>query len=95
MDGDDEVWLGIIQSRFDWGQSEGTLLRVSTDPNEHVRYMRLGSVPKQGEAGHFPRATYAAGDQIVVRYSEPGYLTRTSPATSPGSEREKYKDLRT
>ena len=48
--------------------------------------MRLGSIPKPGEAGRFPRATYAAGDQIVVRYSEPGCLTRTSPATSPGSQ---------
>ena len=28
MDGDDEVWLGVIQSRFDWGRSEGTLLKV-------------------------------------------------------------------
>jgi hypothetical protein len=91
MDGDDEVWLGVIQSRFDWGQSEGTLLRVSNDPNEHVRYMRLGSVPKQGEAGRCPRATYAAGDQIVVRYSEPGCLTRTSPATSPVSQGEKIR----
>ena len=92
MEGDDEVWLGIIQSRFDWGQSEGTHLKVSIDPNEQVRYMRLGSVPKPGEAGRFPRATYSAGDQIVVRYSEPGCLTRTSPATSPGSEGGKIRN---
>ena len=93
MEGEDEVWLEIIQSRFDWGQSEGTHLKVSMDPNEHVRYMRLGSVPKPGEAGRFPRATYSAGDQIVVRYSEPGCLTRTSPATSPASQGENYEDL--
>ena len=71
---------------FDWEQSEGTHLKVSIDPNEQVRYMHLGSVSKPREVGRFPRATYSAGDQIVVRYSEPGCLTRTSPVTSSGSQ---------
>jgi hypothetical protein len=31
MEGDDEVWLGTTQSRFDWGRSEGTVLRRSLD----------------------------------------------------------------
>jgi len=31
MDAADEVWLGIIQSRFDWGRSEETFLKKSTD----------------------------------------------------------------
>ena len=93
MEGDDEVWLGTIQSRFDWGQSEGTHLRRSTDENEQVRYVRLGSVPKAGEAGRVPRAAYATGDPIVVRYAELGGLTRLSPTSSPGVKEDNSAHL--
>ena len=54
--------------------------------NEQVRYVRLGSIPKPGEAGRVPRASYSAGDEIVVRYNEPGGLTRSSPVSSPSSK---------
>ena len=86
MEGDDNVWLGTTQSRFDWGRSEGTVLKRSSDVNEQVCYCRLGSIPKPGEAGRVPRASYATGDEIVVRYSEPGGMTRSSPSASPGSK---------
>jgi hypothetical protein len=85
MEGDDEVWLGTTQSRFDWGRSEETVLKKSSDVNEQVRYCRLGSIPKPGEAGRVPRGNYAAGDEILVRYSEPGGMTRASPSASPGT----------
>jgi hypothetical protein len=48
MEGDDEVWLGTTQFRFDWGRSEGTVLKKSSDATEQVRYCRLGSIPKPG-----------------------------------------------
>ena len=46
----------------------------------------MGAVPKPGEAGRVPRASYAAGDEIVIRYSEPGGMTRSSPIASPGTK---------
>ena len=33
-----------------------------------------------------PRASYAAGEEIVVRFSEPGGMTRSSPNASPGTK---------
>ena len=64
----------------------GCNTQASADESEQIRYVRLGSVPKPGEAGRFLRATNCAGDEIVVRYSEPGCVTRTSLVSSPDAK---------
>ena len=87
MDGKDDVWFGTVQSRFYWGSCQGSIIRSSPDSTENTRLIRLGNLPRAGEAGRMPRGTYRAGDEIVVRYSEGsshrGVRSPSSPASLP------------
>jgi len=89
MDGKDDVWFGPVSSYIRWESYDpATKAFGRGDKEEGVRQIFLGGVPKTGEVRKKPRATFGAGDEIVVPYSGMRKVSHFPAAVPDRGDRE-------